>query len=69
MDPYWEEIGEGFGTLTTSALAVHDYSKLIVFIMKLNNCCSPVRPASVIFDDNPKVQLLFLVDGSFLDFI
>ena len=46
--------------LTTSGLAIHDYSKLTALIMKLNYCSYPARPVSVIVDDkSPKFQLYF----------
>ena len=35
---YWEEIGGVSETLTTSGLAIHDYSKFTPLTMKLNYC-------------------------------
>ena len=60
VDSSWEESGDVSETLTTSGLAIHDYSKLVALIMKLNYCWYPARPVCIIVDDkSPKAQLYF----------
>lgn len=44
-------------------LAIHDYSKLIALITRLNCCPPQAKPASVLCEDQVRSTIVFLWDG------